>query len=262
VDVGAKAVNRAAAARPLLCVVHLPKTGGASLQATLISMLGRQRVYWMVVANAQQWRHIEDLDCRRFAAVGGHHSVALFDKIARPKVYMAVIRDPIQRAISLFHYIVEGSPRPHPLRPELRGLTVPQALARSAQFRHLVTDAQCLMIGGARHYDAALQSLCERVWFVDTTQNIDPLFTRVCRKFGWPNRALLRENAAPSGYAEAYACEATIDALQQLNMNDSRLYRMFADCGDRTRQTPQVAAAHATAAGADPAGRVLDLAGC
>ena len=196
-------------------------------------MLGRQRVYWMVVANSQQWTDIDDFDCKRFAAVGGHHPVVLFDRIARPKVFMAVIRDPIQRAISLFHYIVEGSPRPHPLRPELRSLTVPQALERSAQFRHLVTDAQCLMIGGARHYDAALQSLCERVWFVDITERIDPLFARVCRKLGWPHRALLRENAGPSGYAEAYACDATIDALQQLNKNDMRLYRMFADCADQ-----------------------------
>ena len=48
--------------------------------------------------------------------------MSIFAKIDQPKAYMAVVREPVQRAISMFHYIVEGSPRPHPLRPELRGL--------------------------------------------------------------------------------------------------------------------------------------------
>src|SRR6187551_1551190 len=113
-----------AAPPPLLCIVHIPKTGGTSLQATLINVHGRRRVYWMVAANSAQWQRPEGLDCSRFTVVGGHHPVSIFAKIDQPKAYMAVVREPVQRAISMFHYIVEGSPRPHPLRPELRGLTI------------------------------------------------------------------------------------------------------------------------------------------
>ena len=79
---------------PLLCVVHIPKTAGSAIRETLCSAIGEDRVYWIGHNRPHgEWNRAKSEDFDKYFVVGGHEDVKAFDKIRRPKVFMAVTCD-------------------------------------------------------------------------------------------------------------------------------------------------------------------------
>ena len=212
--------------QPVLCVVHAPKTAGTAIRATLGAILGMEKVYWVGHDRpASHWETASGTEFGDYLVVGGHVSAAQLAKIQRPKVFMAVVREPVRQAISLFDFITRGAQSCHPLREELHGLSLIEALGRSRAFRDEVSNCQCRMIGEASTFSAALRSMCEREWFVDRYECVDELLARVCNKFGWPSAALSFENVNPTRrYFEDYCSKDIFAALKNINHADTVLY--------------------------------------
>jgi hypothetical protein len=214
--------------KPLLCIVHIPKTAGSAIRETLVASLGADKVYWVGHGRHQEeWESAKGNEFGSYWVVGGHESAPAFDKIERPKVFMAVLRDPVERTISLFNYIVEGRGIPHPLHEQFKKLTIPEAFEISPGFRRDVTNRQCDLIGGEATYNAALKSICGRRWFLGTFEKVDELFASVCKEFGWPIVRLKQDNVATKGYEARYESDRTSRWLAQINAEDSRLFEMF-----------------------------------
>src|SRR5271156_4259266 len=96
--------------KPLLCVVHIPKTAGTTIRETLSSILGSEKIYW--IGNRypiDHWESAAGSDFNDYLVVGGHVGAHAFEKkIRRPKAYLTLVREPIQRVISLFDFITKG----------------------------------------------------------------------------------------------------------------------------------------------------------
>jgi hypothetical protein len=114
---------------------------------------------------------------------------------------------------------------------------------------HEIANFQCTMIGGAPTYSSALQSICEREWFIDCDARVEELVSRVCRKFGWPlaPAPLVHANVNQrERYLVKYSASHIAAALKDINHEDSRLYALF-DPGEelaRRRGTPKKAPRH------------------
>jgi hypothetical protein len=236
--------------QPLLCVVHIPKTAGTTIRETLGSILGYDKIYWIGhQRSVSHWENSVGKDFEDFLVVGGHVSAPEFDKIRRPKVFMAVVREPVRRAISLFDFITRGPDIEHPLRNTLGGLGLVDAMEKSDEFHNEIANFQCTMIGGAPTYSSALQSICEREWFIDCDARVEELVSRVCRKFGWPlaPAPLVHANVNQrKRYLVKYSASHIAAALKDINHEDSRLYALF-DPGEelaRRRGTPKKAPRH------------------
>jgi hypothetical protein len=253
--------------QPLLCVVHIPKTAGSAIRETLISILGWEKVYWISHKRPfENWTNSSGDDFNDYAVVGGHCSATAFHKIKRPKIFMAVVRDPVQRAISLFNYITCGPDPDHGLRGELSGLSLVEAIKTSVNFRRDVENRQCGLIGGQPTFSAALHTISEGEWFIDHHEAVDELFAGVCDRFGWPSRPLVSDNVGREGYADAYLSDkSTIIALNQINQED----RLLVSILDKTvvRGSPSRAASNlhsvrsASPAGSSCSGRLHVLSG-
>jgi Glycosyl transferase family 90 len=222
--------HRTYSSRPLLCVVHIPKTAGSAIRETLASTLGDDKVYWIGHRRPhEEWDKAKGTEFDSYLVVGGHRPAEEFDKIARPKVFVAVLRDPVGRAVSLFNYITQGPDRRHPMRAELQGLSVIDALTKSANFRREVANFQCVLIGGAPTFSAALQSLCRREWEIDTHENVQALFDRLCRRFDFPVAPLIKDNVGKAGYAAQHLSPDVAAALTEINRDDELLVSLFKD---------------------------------
>jgi len=225
-------------------VVHTPKTAGTTIRETLQAILGRDSVYWVGHDRpAAHWDNADGNEFAKFSVVGGHVSALAFEKICRPKVFMAVVREPVRRAISLFEYIVRGPDKDHPLRGELTGLTILEAVEQSVKFRGEITNWQCALIGGEPTYSSALRSVCEREWLIDSQERLEDLVQKACAKFGWRAPAIItaNENRQPD-YFQQYNSDAVIGLLSELNEEDYRLYEMLSGRGDSpTRSRREVA---------------------
>lgn len=213
----------------LLCIVHIPKTAGTAMRETLRSSLGRDNVYWIGDSRpVAHWENAIGTEFQSYSVVGGHYEAMAFEKIGRPKVFMAVVRDPVERAISLFDYITNGPDFEHPLRAELLGLSVKEAIKKSPRFRDEITNRQCALIGGSPTFSAARQSICEREWLIGSYEVVDEVLAHVWTKFGWSSMPLVAANVNERpGYIDEYNSDETLDTLRELNRHDILLYNLF-----------------------------------
>jgi glycosyl transferase family 90 len=235
--------------QPLLCVVHIPKTAGTAIRGTLTSTLGPEKIYWVGDRRPiSHWQTAASTEFDCYAVVGGHVSAASFEKISGPKAFMAVVREPIRRAISLFDFIKRGPNPNHPLRAELENLSLIEAIETSTGFRGEIANRQCALIGGAPNFSAALRCISEREWFIDCHESVDELWERICKKFGWVPTPLKIENANQrEGYSAEYFTDDVVAALKELNKEDAVLYETFYRARRATGDKPRPEAPHTIA---------------
>jgi hypothetical protein len=212
--------------KPLLCIVHIPKTAGTTMRETLCSILGREKIYW--VGHDQpiaHWESASGSDFDDYLVVGGHVSARAFEKIQRPRAYLALVREPIRRAVSLFDFVTKGPDMSHPLRDELRGMSLIEAIDKSRRFRIEVENRQCTLIGGTPRYSEAMKSISEKVWFIDRHECVEDLMRRVCRVFDWSFKSLVTANVNRRiQYFEDYTSSEIAAALKEINQQDTFLY--------------------------------------
>jgi hypothetical protein len=92
-----------------LIFMHIPKTGGMSMFASMAEHYGMQiaDLYNMSAyynETAQLETILKDTEKHIYA---GHFPFGLHEWLARPSCYMAVLRKPLERIISLYHYSVQ-----------------------------------------------------------------------------------------------------------------------------------------------------------
>jgi hypothetical protein len=236
--------------KPLLCIVHIPKTAGTTIRETFCSILGREKIYW--VGHDQpiaHWESAAGSDFDDYLVVGGHVSARAFEKIQRPRAYLALVREPIRRAVSLFDFITKGPDMSHPLRDELKGVTLIEAVEKSSRFRIEVANRQCTLIGGAPRYSEALKSISEKIWFIDRQERLEDLMRRVCKVFEWSFNSLVTANVNKRiRYFENYSSSEIVAILKEINRQDTFLYESLApeptdDRGPVQRSTGKMALA-------------------
>src|ERR1700678_625645 len=112
------------ATRPVFVHVHVPKSGGTSLNTLLNHWFGG-RIQWMQFSDPTRmftqgemddyvWRNIQ-VDC-----ITSHHFRVFPPVIAgRPALYLALLRNPVDCLISLARYTMRETPK---LTPEFRSV--------------------------------------------------------------------------------------------------------------------------------------------
>ncbi len=217
-----------------ICFVHIPKTAGSAMRAALVQMLGGwENVLWFDVnATLAEFMDADPQELRKYAIVGGHAAVTHFEKLPGRKIYSAVLREPVARAVSLFEYIVRGGDTAHPLRSELQDLGLRRALEESDIFRKDITNTQCEMVGGKPTFESAQTSLAANKWIVGTDEAPQQLLDKIARTLGKPSIPLGQDNVGAPGYFERLATPEIVEMIADLNQEDARLYEFVA-----TRQT-------------------------
>ncbi|HVX30184.1 MAG TPA: hypothetical protein VHA53_06860, partial [Nitrolancea sp.] len=91
---------------PVVIFLHAPKTGGT----TLVRIIERQSAPGSVL-NLYDSSYGEELaayppeEIERIRAIAGHFYFGVHRFIARPSVYITVLRDPVARVISHYHFV-------------------------------------------------------------------------------------------------------------------------------------------------------------
>ena len=96
--------------------MHIPKTAGSTLDRIIEREYDRAAV-WRLYGDLDEGlaalRSLGDLDQRAIRAVVGHFGMGLADELPGASAYLTILRDPLERIISHYHYVKA--------RPEDRG---------------------------------------------------------------------------------------------------------------------------------------------
>jgi hypothetical protein len=216
---------------PLYHFLHIPKTAGTSLNRVFDRMF-RSLVCYTSPRELVKVVRDDHAFFHRYLLVTGHIDVKNPAAMAtvRDHVFLAVFRDPVKRTVSLYDYI--RATADHPLHKPIRDLTLGEAFATSAQFRHVTVNAQLRTVFGGtsmRHLREALQT---RSYVLGRSDALEDFVDAVARYTGFPrppaiprlNTAEEKAGPAPAttqpDYAEAIeaiteACRREADFVEQ-----------------------------------------------
>ncbi len=193
-----------------LIFLHLPKTGGTSLRATMRKAIGSGRMLRLKNHDLSPLLSIEPGARAEIAMVEGHMLYGVHEHIARPCVYITMLREPVARLRSWHRYVMAT---PH---HRFHSLVAGERLSLAACIeRGLSTelDNHMTRILGAvcraetpfgavtrGMFETACRNL-ERIEFVGTTERMDEFHAMLCERMGWEAMPLahLNRTTVPEG---------------------------------------------------------------
>lgn len=227
--------------RPLLHV-HIPKCGGMSVDRLLVRAFP--------VGGVRRLEHHPDriadnlIDLGRHACYSGHVAYRFRDHLPAETAAFTFLRDPVDRAVSAFHYFRWLGPT------GLAAAGASPALFRSCElslldFLKAEPDAARANLGNVQTWmlsrtdmpsetgdpltagdlAIALQALGEMA-FVGLTEQFDESIAGLCRRCGWPAPdAAEHVNRTPGRPRLTALDPATLAAVRELTALDAELYR-------------------------------------
>lgn len=155
-------------------------------------------------------------------AVVGHFWFGLHAHVARPWRYVTLLRDPVERVVSLYHYL------------KLDARMSLEELAASPPFREADNDQVRRVagvdpeIGGCTEamLETAKENLRRHFAVVGVTERFDETLVLLDRRLGWTKEvASYPRNVNPARRPTDTLPRATIDALRARNALDAELHR-------------------------------------
>jgi len=218
-----------------LVYLHIEKSAGTAQRQLLWGNYGRDRVAWSGF-NTNPSRQREILRFLERPVLGGHFDYPVFRNVDRRCLFTAVVRDPVERAISLFYYIAHNAPGEQRNAWRRRGLN-PESMARTldecTRFRQTLCNAQCTRLSGDPTLEGALQRFESENFIVGTFDAVDEFNQRLGAMLNWRTTKMNIHNVSGRpGYQDEIRSEpGLIERLFDLVGEDKRLYEFVRDSG-------------------------------
>jgi hypothetical protein len=227
------------AGEPLLVFVHVPKAAGTSLGRILRCHYGDafERIDQVRRRELSDAAERGERDPSRAAAPGlravsGHLPFGLARFFPDDALYVTVLRDPVQRTLSQYEYLLTrvGRPWEHDLLPPpTRGLTVAQALGEGYVRDNLQTRLLCGVASihselPADALEQAKRNLSERFAYVGTTERFAESLALLNLGLGWPTVAYKEGRVTPGRRPSAERPAGELRLVEEANLLDRELY--------------------------------------
>jgi len=230
---------------------HIPKTGGTSIQESLVEAnLSKEEIY-TPKGYRDLIRHQDAFRC-----LAGHHPYGIHQLSSTPTdpVYFTMLRDPIERVISFYYECLW--PRPfekvsqHPEHARAWRLDLVD-FCRLHRFRNVQTK---MLAGVVSNYigkfisvdvpgirgvvlSAAKRNLKESYVAFGLTEHFEESRSWISRELGWDISPIERRRAAyPDRPTSADLSDETVRRLRKLNALDVEFYRFASDLFERRTQ--------------------------
>jgi hypothetical protein len=170
----------------LLCYPHAQRTGGRTIRKNVFAkVFGESRVYNRhYTKDAKPWGRLKESDlapCRAWTDLSDYRDI----RLKRPCAWLAVLRHPVYRAASLYHYVrgKEG----HPNR-ELANRTGMEDFYREASRGNpkYYRNVQTMRVCGRADARAALDLIKREYLGVGFTNSLAQFVGELGEAMGWP----------------------------------------------------------------------------
>jgi hypothetical protein len=229
-------MSRELAPHTTLIFLHVPKTGGQTLDKILRRIYGKEGVYHAhgnpPDAAIDGYRALPDKEKRSYRVISGHVALDMHEAVPDAWTYVALVREPIRRVVSTYHYIRRHDT--HPLHAALTrpGMTLEKAvesgidiMMNNGQTRALTYKLDPPYGSNDRTMlDAALHAIDTQFSVVGLTEQFDETLILLRKLFAWPMVYYSRRNVAPGQQTNGEFPKSTLDVIRAHNQLDIELY--------------------------------------
>lgn len=216
-----------------LIFVHIPKTGGTTLQLILNRQYGRKvfnvknEIMASKVAKVSTWRN-KRIKCLKGHLPFGYHKLFPNDDVK----YISMLRDPVKRVISFYHF-VKSRPHHHNY-PAIVGNNLSiKEFVESGVNRHM-ENCQLRFISNniytpfgectERMLDQAKENIEKHIAVCGITEMFDESLIFMKKEFNWVRPFYYRENVTGHGVKPSDLDQDTLDVILKYNQLDIELY--------------------------------------
>jgi len=207
--------------------LHVPKTGGTSLRRLFELNVPEEARHMPATRAADYARELRGLAPERKAAlrlVAGHMFFGVHELLPGGWRYVTVLRDPVDRCVSLYGYVRRQSEHPDHARAKScrleefeRGDNTATRFISGIGF----TPGPCPRSA----LDTARANIEQHFLLVGVTERLDDFAATLCQRLGWPLQPLPRENIAPLVSRLGRVSAVAREVIESTNRLDTELYR-------------------------------------
>ncbi len=201
-----------------LIFIHIPKTAGTTVCDVLRRQFSPDECWDHIYPNRLQATSEQVPEpSEAIKCVFGHYSFGIHRKFSEPHLYFTMLRDPVERIISMYCYHKSKTNQMW-----VRDATLPEFLERHPA----ATNGQTKLIGGQGQpvdLDKAKSNL-RRFAAVGITERFEESMRLFKRSFGWTQTTWRPMNVSRGRLRRRDILPETIRAIEKHNEHDAELY--------------------------------------
>jgi hypothetical protein len=220
------------------CVIflHVPKAAGQTLNALIGRQYRHQEIYWYTDP-IWSFDGIPPSLPRSMRVIAGPMPFGIHRDLIGPTTYITMLREPVERVLSLYDYILEN--RAHPLHRDVAALSLAE-FVHSDVDRYEVQNGQTRQISGvqgdpdAAALELAKNNLREFFSVVGLAEKFDESIMLLRKKLGWQMPFYAKKNVTSRRTARSAVPEPVLRAIGARNALDIELFTFARGLLERT----------------------------
>lgn len=201
--------------------MHIPKTGGTTLYLLFIKQYQPSEIFYhdLYLEEKMQLKDLPDEVKENIRAVAGHYSYGIHEHISKPTNYFTMLREPVERVISLYYYLQNcpGYENVKKMTLEEFALNYPEA-----------SNFQTSMVSGELekpNLNKAIDNL-KTFTVVGVTELFNETLYLLKNVYGWENIHYSKENITKNRPLKEDIPPHVIEIIRQKNALDIELYKV------------------------------------
>jgi len=231
--------------------IHIPKTAGTTLRSIIEDHFPANQLYFLYIGNAlhpgmEEFSALTDEEKRKIKLFCGHFHFGYHRYLPQPCKYITVLRDPVERTVSLYHHLLQKEHARHDKsvvdiqrRINRENLTLEGFVVSGIT---LDTDnAQTRILSGEspefgqctrKTLEKAKLNLREHFAVFGLTERFDESVMLIHKVMGWPMPFYSKKNVSVRKKKRADLPRTTLETISRYNELDAELYRFAEELFD------------------------------
>ncbi|MFA5114060.1 MAG: sulfotransferase family 2 domain-containing protein [Candidatus Margulisiibacteriota bacterium] len=219
-----------------LIYVHIHKTAGSTVRTAIERVYGRDKTLKIYNINGlplEEFRAMSQEERDRYDCVIGHFSYGIHRYLGRPSEYATMLREPVDRAVSLYYYIKRNPNVPLHRKLVSERISLERYIEEDECGRQ--ANPQVRFVTGESGSDPALARiyLADRYAAFGLAERFDESMVMFQRAFGWQTPYYTSRNVTKGRPRLADLPERLLAKVKRQHAADVELYRDARELFDR-----------------------------